>query len=93
MQISDSHCSAGTTRFEPVQSLLFQMDSSGVDRAVLVVGVSVGSPTTQPNLLHIRGSLRTWNLQIDATVPTLTRDTAFKRKVRPSRRLLLSEKR
>ena len=61
MQIVDSHFSTGTMRFEPVQLLLFQMDSSGVERAV--VGVSVGSPTTQPNLLHTRESSRTWNLQ------------------------------
>ncbi len=36
MQIIDSHCHAGASWFEPIESLLFQMDSNGVERAVLV---------------------------------------------------------
>jgi L-fuconolactonase len=34
--IVDSHCHVGRHWYEPVESLLFQMDSCGVDRAVLV---------------------------------------------------------
>ena len=36
MQIVDSHCHAGTSWFEPIESLLYQMESNGVDKAVLV---------------------------------------------------------
>jgi L-fuconolactonase len=36
MLIVDSHCHVSPVWFEPVDSLLFQMDSNGVERAVLV---------------------------------------------------------
>ena len=32
----DTHCHVGLNWFEPVESLLFQMDSNGVDKAVLI---------------------------------------------------------
>ena len=34
--IVDTHCHAGTNWFEPVETLLFQMERNGVDKAVLV---------------------------------------------------------
>ena len=34
--IIDTHTHAGTSWFEPVESLLFQMEANGVDRAVLI---------------------------------------------------------
>ena len=36
MTLVDSHCHAGLNWFEPVESLLFQMDAHGVDKAVLI---------------------------------------------------------
>ena len=36
MTIVDSHCHASPYRYEPVESLLFQMDRNGVDQALLV---------------------------------------------------------
>ena len=36
MQIIDTHCHAGRNWFEPIETLLFQMDSNGVDGAVLI---------------------------------------------------------
>ncbi len=36
MMIVDSHCHVATNWWEPVESLLFQMDRFGVERAVLV---------------------------------------------------------
>ena len=36
MLIVDSHCHAGLSWFESVESLLFQMDRNGVDKAVLI---------------------------------------------------------
>lgn len=34
--IVDTHCHVGVNWFEPVESLLFQMDSNGVDKSVLI---------------------------------------------------------
>ena len=36
MLIVDSHCHAGTSWFEPIESLLFQMDRNDVDKGVLI---------------------------------------------------------
>jgi L-fuconolactonase len=36
MTIVDTHCHTGIHKYEPVQSLLFHMDNSGVDKAVLI---------------------------------------------------------
>ena len=36
MLIVDSHCHAGTSWFEPIEGLLFQMDGNGVEKAVLI---------------------------------------------------------
>lgn len=36
MAIVDTHCHASPDWFEPIESLLFQMDTCGVDKAVLV---------------------------------------------------------
>ena len=36
MMIVDSHCHAGLSWFEPVESLIYQMDANGVDQAVLI---------------------------------------------------------
>ena len=36
MQIIDTHCHAGRNWFEPLETLLFQMDRNGVDGAVLI---------------------------------------------------------
>lgn len=36
MQIIDTHCHAGRNWFEPIETLLFQMDSNGVYGAVLI---------------------------------------------------------
>ncbi len=36
MQLVDSHCHISSLWYEPVESLLFQMDRNGVDRAVLI---------------------------------------------------------
>ena len=36
MTIVDTHCHTGIHKYEPVESLLFHMESSGVDKAVLI---------------------------------------------------------
>ena len=36
MLIVDSHCHAGESWFEPIESLLFQMDRNGVEKGVLI---------------------------------------------------------
>ena len=36
MTIVDSHCHAGTSWFEPIELLVYQMDANGVDRGVLI---------------------------------------------------------
>ena len=36
MTVVDTHCHAGTTKYEPVESLLYHMGASGVDKAVLI---------------------------------------------------------
>ena len=36
MVIVDTHCHAGRNWFEPIESLLYQMDANGVDKAVLI---------------------------------------------------------
>ena len=36
MRVVDSHCHAGESWFEPVESLIQQMDSNGVDKGVLI---------------------------------------------------------
>ena len=36
MIIVDTHCHAGMTKYEPVESLLRHMETSGVDQAVLI---------------------------------------------------------
>ena len=36
MMIVDSHCHAGTSWFEPIELLLYQMDANDVDRGVLI---------------------------------------------------------
>jgi len=36
MTIVDTHCHTGIHKYEPVESLLFHMDSSDVDKAVLI---------------------------------------------------------
>lgn len=36
MTIVDTHCHTGIHKYEPVESLLFHMDSCGVDKAVLI---------------------------------------------------------
>jgi L-fuconolactonase len=36
MATVDTHCHVSLSRFEPVETLLFQMDTYGVDKAVLV---------------------------------------------------------
>ena len=36
MQIVDTHCHTGIHKYEPVEHLLFHMDRSGVDKAVLI---------------------------------------------------------
>ena len=36
MTIVDTHCHAGTDKYEPIESLLFHMDEAGVDKAVLI---------------------------------------------------------
>ena len=35
-RIIDTHCHAGLNWFEPVESLIFQMDNNGVDGAILI---------------------------------------------------------
>ena len=34
--IVDTHCHTGLDKYEPIESLLFHLDSSGVDKAVLI---------------------------------------------------------
>ncbi len=36
MMIVDSHCHAGTSWFEPIELLLYQMDANDIDRGVLI---------------------------------------------------------
>ena len=36
MEIVDTHCHAGLHKYEPVEALLFHMERSGVDKAVLI---------------------------------------------------------
>ncbi len=36
MPIVDSHCHAATSRYEPIDVLLRQMDRIGIDQAVLI---------------------------------------------------------
>ena len=36
MTIVDTHCHAGKSWFEPIESLIFQMDANGVDKAALI---------------------------------------------------------
>ena len=36
MIIVDTHCHAGLNKYEPVETLLYHMEQSGVDRAVLI---------------------------------------------------------
>lgn len=36
MTVVDTHCHAGNSWFEPIESLIFQMDANGVDKAVLI---------------------------------------------------------
>ncbi len=36
MLVVDTHCHAGLDKYEPVESLFYHMDQSGVDRAVLI---------------------------------------------------------
>ena len=36
MLIVDTHCHAGLNKYEPIETLLYHMEQSGVDRAVLI---------------------------------------------------------
>ncbi len=36
MTVVDTHCHAGNSWFEPIESLIFQMDANGVDKAALI---------------------------------------------------------
>ncbi|MCH7625961.1 MAG: amidohydrolase [Chloroflexi bacterium] len=36
MTVVDTHCHAGNSWFEPIESLLFQMDANGVEKAALI---------------------------------------------------------
>ena len=36
MRIVDTHCHAGLLKYEPVESLLYHMETSGVSQAVLI---------------------------------------------------------
>jgi L-fuconolactonase len=36
MLIVDTHCHAGTTKYEPIEVLLFEMERNGVEKAVLI---------------------------------------------------------
>ena len=36
MTIVDTHCHAGTDKYEPIESLLFHMGQAGVDKAILI---------------------------------------------------------
>ncbi|MBI1928834.1 amidohydrolase, partial [Candidatus Poribacteria bacterium] len=36
MIIVDTHCHAGLDKYEPIESLLYQMGQAGVDKAILI---------------------------------------------------------
>jgi L-fuconolactonase len=50
--IVDSHCHASVRWFEPVESLLFQMDRCGVERAVLIGNLFEFDQSYQQTCLH-----------------------------------------
>jgi L-fuconolactonase len=52
LQIVDSHCHASERWFEPVETLLFQMDRCGVERAVLIGNLFEFDQSYQQSCLH-----------------------------------------
>ncbi|MCZ6676149.1 MAG: amidohydrolase family protein [Candidatus Poribacteria bacterium] len=72
MTIVDTHCHAGLNKYEPIESLLYHMECSGADKAVLIQHAG-----TTDNSYHVE-CLRAYPDRLSAAMIVETTDTGEK---------------